>query len=423
MLELELVKAASESLYLRVINPDNTRDFAGTTQSIEIWYNFMDVQSFRVTFTESGGDAVSSVFTLEDLKSNTDYNLELYLEGGDLEYESDGFITRASSYVDLTPMDLQTTRYNDGFTFHFVGCQDATSYEARVTLNGVTKTGTATYPTIRIVGLEPCQQYTVHVRAKNSSKTGSWVFGYPCTVAPPKPIINSCDVSNREITVAWSLEKEVSKTINVYFRLVNLDTDDIEEEDSIKTADSSGTYTFSAVEAGEYRVYMWTGYNASSTVELFCLNGSSEYKDYQSVDVTNERPDNWSWRGNGLSATASQTAAAYDAVTDLTSTHNFSYKVWNDMVTKVGEFLEYKEYYSEKIGTNSFGYTTSTKCSTILSKAKMTASSREMTATRFNALNCCICKMKSTGISKVAKGNIVRGVYFTTLMTKLNSIT
>lgn len=422
MLELVLVKAASNSLYLKVINEGDTRDYAGTTQSIEIWYNFMDVQSFNITFTLDGGDAVSNVFILDDLDSSTDYNLELYL-GDDLEYESDGFVTKASSYVDLTPLDLATTRYNDGFTFKFVGCQDATSYEARVTLNGVTKTGTATYPTIRIVGLEPCQQYTVHVRAKNSSKTGSWVFGYPCTVAPPKPIIDSYDVSDREITVVWSLEKEVSKTINVYFRLVNTDTDDIEEEDCIETADSSGTYTFSAVEAGEYRVYMWTGYQASSTVELYCLNGSSEYKAYRSVDVTNERPEDWSWTGNGLSATAAKTKAAHTAVTELTSTHNFSYKVWNDMVTKVGEFLEYKEYYSAKIGTNNFGYSTSTKCSTILAKAKMTASSRNMTATRFNALNCCICKMKSTGISKVAKGNIVRGSYFITLMAKLNAIT
>ena len=206
MLELVLVKAASNSLYLKVINEGDTRDYAGTTQSIEIWYNFMDVQSFNITFTLDGGDAVSNVFILDDLDSSTDYNLELYLEGGDLEYESDGFVTKASSYVDLTPLDLATTRYNDGFTFKFVGCQDATSYEAKVTLNGVTTTATSTYPTIRIVGLEPCQQYTVHVRAKNSSKTGSWVFGYPCTVAPPKPIIDSYDVSDREITVVWSLD-------------------------------------------------------------------------------------------------------------------------------------------------------------------------------------------------------------------------
>ena len=426
MTYVELLKAASNTLYVRVVDEGNDNGYVGET--LRDWMLFygggMDyVDLDFITFTLENGDAVSEVYTIEDLEPSTDYVLELYDTDGELLFEEYGFVTKSSSYVDLTPINLQTTRYNDGFTFRFLGCQDATSYEAKVVRNGVTTSNTASYPTIRITGLDYCEQYTVHVRAKNSSKTGSWVFGYPCTVAPPKPVIASCDVSNKEISVAWSLAEATSKELNIYFELENYDTEEIEYSDCISTTDSSGVYTFPAVDTGDYYVTMWVGYWASSTVELICLNGSSEYKAGKSVTVTNERPEDWSWTGNGLSASNSKTAAAYEAVTELLGTDQFSYKVWNDMVTKVGEFLEYKEYYSAKIGTNSFGFTTSTKCSTILNQAKMTSSSRTLTATRFNALNCCICKMKSTGIGKVSKGDTVRGSYFITLMSKLNAIT
>ena len=426
MTYIELLKAASSTLYVRVVDEGNDNDYVGAT--LRDWVLFygggMDLVDLDfITFTLEDGDAVSEVITIKDLDSSTDYYLELYDGEGELLYDGYGFETKSSSYVDLTPIDLKTTRYNDGFTFRFLACEDATSYEAKVVRNGVTTSNTSSYPTIRITGLDYCEQYTVYCRAKNSSKTGSWVFGYPCTVAPPRPIINSVDVVNKKISVAWSLAEATSKELNIYFELENYDTEDIEYSDCISTTDASGVYTFPAVDTGDYYVTMWVGYQATSTVELICLNGSNEYKAGKSVTVENERPTSWSWAGNDLSASNSKTALAYTAVTELLSTDNFSYKVWNDMVTKVGEFLEYKEYYSEKIGTNSFGFTTTSKCSTVLNKAQMTSSSRTLTATRFNALNCCICKMKSTGIGKVSKGDVVKGSYFTTLMTKLNAIT
>ena len=424
--KVELLKAASTTLYIRIVDENNANGYVGET--LRDWILFygggMDALDLDlITFSLENGDAVSKVYTIEDLEPSTDYHMELYDGDGELLFEEDGFETKSSSYVDLTPINLVTTRYNDGFTFKFLQCADATSYEAKVVRNGVTTTGTSSYPTIRITGLDYCEQYTVYVRAKNSSSTGSWVFGYPCTVAPPNPIIDSVDVVNKKISVAWSLVEATSKTLNIYFELENTDTEDIEYSDCVSTEDASGVYTFPSVSPGSYYITVWVGYEASSTVELYCLNGANQYKAGKSVTVENERPTSWSWAGNDLSATDSQTAAAYTAVTELLSTDNFSYKVWNDMVTKVGEFLEYTEYYSEKIGTNNFGFTSTSKCSTVLSQAKMTSSSRTLTADRFNALNCCIYKMNATGIGKVSKGDTVKGSYFTTLMTKLNAIT
>ena len=425
-INIELLKASSTRLYVRIVDENNAHKYVGET--LRDWVLFygggMDLVDLDlITFTLENGDGVSELITIEDLDSSTDYLLELYDGDGELLFEDYGFETKSASYVDLTPIGPTTTRYNDGFTFKFLPCEDATSYEVKVERNGVTTSKTATYPSIRITGLDYCEQYTMYARAKNSSKTGSWVFGYPCTVAPPKPIITSVDVSNREISVAWELAEATSKELNIYFELENYDTEDIEYSDCISTSNDSGVYTFPAVEKGDYIIYMQVGYQVSSTVELLCLNGSNAYWESETVTVANDRPDNWSWNGNDMTASNAQTKMAYTAVTELLGTDQFSYKVWNDMVEKVGEFLSYKDYYSAKIGTNSFGFTTSTKCSTILNQAKMTSSSRTLTATRFNSLNCCICKMKSTGIGKVSKGDTVKGSYFTTLMSKLNAIT
>lgn len=127
------------------------------------------------------------------------------------------------------------------------------------------------------------------------------------------------------------------------------------------------------------------------------------------IDVPkSDKITKWSWQASNGTATASITSTAYNAVVNKTAVTNFSYLVWNDLVDKVKEVLDY-------IGdTWSANYAT-------YSNTKMTSSDKTLTASRFNSLRFNIGKHYSTGINDVAPNDDVLGRYFTTLTTCLNA--
>ena len=115
----------------------------------------------------------------------------------------------------------------------------------------------------------------------------------------------------------------------------------------------------------------------------------------------------WSWSSSNGTASASQTKAAYTALTNNGSTSDFSYLVWNDMCSKVIEI------------ENAAGLTWSTKYASY-ADTKMSSSDKVLTATRFNSLRYNIGRSYSTGINEVASGDTVYAWYFTTLARCMN---
>lgn len=118
--------------------------------------------------------------------------------------------------------------------------------------------------------------------------------------------------------------------------------------------------------------------------------------------------DPWSWSSSNGDATASQTSAAYSAITNHGAVSNFSYLVWNDLVDKV---LEAKD---------AAGVAWNTKYLSAAS-TKMTSSNKTLTADRFNSLRYNIGIHSSTGLNDVYTGDKVYGRYFTSLTDALNT--
>ena len=87
---------------------------------------------------------------------------------------------------------------------------------------------------------------------------------------------------------------------------------------------------------------------------------------------------------------------------------DFSYVVWNDMVSKVNNVL------SASSGSWNSKYAT-------YSETLINASDKTLTATKFNSLRYNIGLRSSTGISEVSPGDTVYGSYFITMANAINS--
>lgn len=148
-----------------------------------------------------------------------------------------------------------------------------------------------------------------------------------------------------------------------------------------------------------------TRYSVSIEAEDLVTGWSNSWSDRVTTDKI--LVSAWSWSSSNGTASASQTKAAYTALTNNGSTSDFSYLVWNDMCSKVIEI------------ENAAGLTWSTKYASY-ADTKMSSSDKVLTATRFNSLRYNIGRSYSTGINEVASGDTVYAWYFTTLARCMN---
>lgn len=148
-----------------------------------------------------------------------------------------------------------------------------------------------------------------------------------------------------------------------------------------------------------------TRYSVSIEVEDLVTGWSNSWSDRVTTDKI--LVSAWSWSSSNGTASASQTKAAYTALTNNGSTSDFSYLVWNDMCSKVIEI------------ENAAGLTWSTKYASY-ADTKMSSSDKVLTATRFNSLRYNIGRSYSTGINEVVSGDTVYAWYFTTLARCMN---
>ena len=148
-----------------------------------------------------------------------------------------------------------------------------------------------------------------------------------------------------------------------------------------------------------------TRYSVSIEAEDLVTGWSNSWSDRVTTDKI--LVSAWNWSSSNGTASASQTKAAYTALTNNGSTSDFSYLVWNDMCSKVIEI------------ENAAGLTWSTKYASY-ADTKMSSSDKVLTATRFNSLRYNIGRSYSTGINEVASGDTVYAWYFTTLARCMN---
>lgn len=190
--------------------------------------------------------------------------------------------------------------------------------------------------------------------------------------------------------------------------------------------------TFEWVSGKGYKVRL-TNYSTLYLTAAGSTNGSNvswaadKGTDYQYWTLTEaeEEPDTptvpdieaWSWFSSNGSATSAQTKNAYYAITkaDGYTVGDFSYKVWNDLCDKVKECIDRAgSSWWTVMGPN--GATTPTYANT-----RMSASDKELTADRLNAVRGNVGGRVSTGISPVYPGDKVYGWYFETIADCLNT--
>lgn len=248
-----------------------------------------------------------------------------------------------------------------------------------------------------IGGLEPGTNYLANVRIN-----GKWATAVKFKTDP------------EEVDFGGDIDTKCT-TDSISARLVGINTDYPNNKVRVTfyvAGNQVSSFTFAGVPSSGTTKWMTkTGlkpgarYSVSIEAEDLVTGWSNSWSDRVTTDKI--LVSAWSWSSSNGTASASQTKAAYTALTNNGSTSDFSYLVWNDMCSKVIEI------------ENAAGLTWSTKYASY-ADTKMSSSDKVLTATRFNSLRYNIGRSYSTGINEVASGDTVYAWYFTTLARCMN---
>ena len=249
-------------------------------------------------------------------------------------------------------------------------------------------TATSSTMSTDIGGLEPDTDYIANVRVNNVWQTGVKFT----TKSALNPYFYVSNIGTNSVTVHVE-DLEYGQSVRIFIRLYNDSSSSVVSQDYTASGSSlSKTYS-----------------NLSPNTR-YAINVRIDGSWLDADEFTTDKPaiSKWSWSASNGTASAAQTQTAYNALIDRGSLSDFSYRVWNDMCSKVIEIQ------------NAVGLTWSTEFATYAS-TKMSSSDKELTATRFNSLRYNIGRSYSTGIKDVSKGDIVYAWYFTTLARCMNS--
>lgn len=248
-----------------------------------------------------------------------------------------------------------------------------------------------------IGGLEPGTNYLANVRIN-----GKWATAVKFKTDP------------EEVDFGGDIDTKCT-TDSISARLVGINTDYPNNKVRVTfyvAGSQVSSFTFAGVPSSGTTKWMTktglkpgTRYSVSIEAEDLVTGWSNSWSDRVTTDKI--LVSAWSWSSSNGTASASQTKAAYTALTNNGSTSDFSYLVWNDMCSKVIEI------------ENAAGLTWSTKYASY-ADSKMSSSDKVLTATRFNSLRYNIGRSYSTGINEVASGDTVYAWYFTTLARCMN---
>lgn len=248
-----------------------------------------------------------------------------------------------------------------------------------------------------IGGLEPGTNYLANVRIN-----GKWATAVKFKTDP------------EEVDFGGDIDTKCT-TDSISARLVGINTDYPNNKVRVTfyvAGSQVSSFTFAGVPSSGTTKWMTktglkpgTRYSVSIEAEDLVTGWSNSWSDRVTTDKI--LVSAWSWSSSNGTASASQTKAAYTALTNNDSTSDFSYLVWNDMCSKVIEI------------ENAAGLTWSTKYASY-ADTKMSSSDKVLTATRFNSLRYNIGRSYSTGINEVASGDTVYAWYFTTLARCMN---
>ena len=234
------------------------------------------------------------------------------------------------------------------------------------------------------------------------------VPGYEYKTALPEQPVNydATQVSNNSVKCLWGKASSENISYKVFYSPDNI---------------TWSSAHIGKIDATSYVLDVTNISKTALTVSVLAINTDGYCSDLVSLWVTlHNQLSQWVW-----------SAELEYALTNKGKVSTFTYDEWNMFVYKVLDLVQNEGQANTAIGSNPYGYPTSTTYSELLNDAKMTntVEGRTMTARRFNLVRYCIGSMKaiSPGVSnwsEIARdfvpGDIVYGKYFIILANGLN---
>jgi hypothetical protein len=272
----------------------------------------------------------------------------------------DGHITPMSDWISIyTPsfgtMSNLTSAYEDrvngGTKFDWDDVVCATNYEVKCTRHydgvvHVNKTGLLT-SNFSTTSLKKGTTYNVQVRAYSNfydkEQYSDWeelLF----TTNPSQPQMN-LSTYNGIITVNWSLQDSTSDYDYIYINLYDSNDNRVQEHIITEGSGSSGSFSYSQVSPGTYKVKAKTYLRDWVTgLNLPCLDSSgNEYTLIKSITIS-DKPDLWRWtdvikRGIEYGIITNSNPLGFEA--DGTEFHPVTAEDWDNFTEKINEVGAY----------------------------------------------------------------------------------
>lgn len=356
---------------------------------------YKDSNTFSLS---AGGSRVVSI-SMYGLDPDTYYQVEaiLYNSSGQVVKDTDSIYTDASSYppVDYGSISVRDVG-SDYISIRLASIEYATSYVITY------RAGSGSPISVRtttlnntIQDLLPGTTYTINYYGQNSDGTGPYMpVGVTVTTLSPPTTYGSLTVTN---ITSNSITVQLSRISGATSYLIAYRPSSSSSQQEVRS--TSTTYTITGLQPKTLYYLNYRGENS---------DGTGPYMPSSVTATTLGSVAAWDWNASNGSATAQATRAAYQAITNKGKLSDFSYLVWNDMVSKTKQILD-----SRSVAWNSDYGTTS--------ESMMTTSDKKITARRFNAVWWNLSHLVTvSGAHKMSPGDRIYGAYFTALTTAMN---
>ena len=233
---------------------------------------------------------------------------------------------------------------------------------------------------------------------------------------PEKISITSITYSNSQLTISWNQPPgNNAQSITNRIRITDGKNNSRERQINQSFGDQTQSFSISYLASDAYSIKIFS--LTSSILARDDLTKDPDAESFLSTTYIFNYMALWDWDSanststHSASATAIETAAARNAMRDKTAFSNFKAVVWNDMLYKIKEVLDYK--YIDWDSTYGSFISTLKNSGDILT-------ANAMNSFYINWIHATYGSSSSVSFTPFQRGELVLGNYFLNAMTALN---